>query len=349
MSNQVPKKRISYIDMAKGIGILLVVAGHTEFMPANLITWISSFHMPLFFIISGMLFSHTEVFRKDGKAFIINKLKTILIPYAFFSVISIIASAILDYDSFPKDLIVPLLETLSFKGIAVLWFLPALFLSETAFFWLRRHTSTRMTIVTVAAVLIFSITGSELFHRFYISTGGYFNLFIGYLITVIIRTGISITFFALGYFSYKLFFVKKLQKGIYWFICGICIALNLCIGFTNGRVDLNQLVFGNYVLYYLAAIFGSMSVICLCKALPDIKLLNYIGKNSLIIMVTHGNCRLLGISYAIGRLALSVVPALGRIGYIIIVIIAMTALEAVAIYVINHYMPFLIGKTKKII
>ena len=42
-------KRISYIDMAKGIGIILVVLGHSIFPSENLTTWIYSFHMPLFF------------------------------------------------------------------------------------------------------------------------------------------------------------------------------------------------------------------------------------------------------------------------------------------------------------
>lgn len=349
MINQISKKRISYIDMAKGIGIILVVIGHTEFTSPNLITWISSFHMPLFFIISGILFAHTKVFQKDGKTFICNKLKTILVPYAFFSVISIIASAILDYDSFPEDLVISLLQTVSFNGIAVLWFLPALFLSEAIFFRLTKHTSSRIIIVSVLEISVFSIIGNELYHRFYTITGEYLNLLISYMITVMIRTGIAISFLAIGYYAYRLFLVKILQRGIYWILAGASLALNLCIGLSNCRVDLNQLVLGNYILYYLAAFFGSMCVICICRALPYIRPLIYVGENSLIIMVTHGNCRFLGICYAIGRLAVSALPILGKIGYIVIVIIVMIGLEVIAITLINRYMPFLIGRNKKII
>lgn len=347
MSNQISNKRISYIDMAKGIGILLVVIGHSEFTSTNLITWISSFHMPLFFIISGILFSHTEAFKKDSKTFIRNKVKSILVPYGFFSIISIIASAILDYASFPKDLVTALLQTLSFNGIAVLWFLPTLFFSETAFFWIKKHASSRITIVAVLAVLIVSILGNELFHSFYINTGDYLNLIISYMIMVMIRTGIAITFLAIGYYVHRFFECRKLHFSIYIITGAVFLALNLCIGFRNGGVDLNQLVFRNYVLYYLAAFFGSMFVVCTCKVLPEIRPLSYIGKNSLIIMVTHGNCRFLGICYAIGRFFLSVIPALGHPGYIIIVIISLTVMESAAIYVINHYIPFLIGKNKK--
>ena len=45
-------ERIEYIDVAKGIGMLLVIMGHA--FPAGRITKIIySLHMPLFFILSG--------------------------------------------------------------------------------------------------------------------------------------------------------------------------------------------------------------------------------------------------------------------------------------------------------
>lgn len=44
-------KRIAWIDMAKAIAILLMVVGHE--VGGSIYTWIFSFHMPLFFILSG--------------------------------------------------------------------------------------------------------------------------------------------------------------------------------------------------------------------------------------------------------------------------------------------------------
>ena len=108
------QKRISYIDTAKGIGILLVVIGHSGYPSTNLVTWISSFHMPLFFLLSGILFAHTGAATKKTKTFLKRKLCSILIPYAFFSIASILASAILDYASFPAYLWTALLQTVTF-------------------------------------------------------------------------------------------------------------------------------------------------------------------------------------------------------------------------------------------
>lgn len=46
--------RDSTIDIAKGIGIFLVVLGHFAVFASPLYHYIYLFHMPLFFFISGM-------------------------------------------------------------------------------------------------------------------------------------------------------------------------------------------------------------------------------------------------------------------------------------------------------
>lgn len=47
------KTRVEYIDFMRGIAMLLVIYGHcSEMNTAN--RFILSFHMPLFFFISGM-------------------------------------------------------------------------------------------------------------------------------------------------------------------------------------------------------------------------------------------------------------------------------------------------------
>ncbi|MEB3295553.1 MAG: acyltransferase [Synechococcales bacterium] len=91
------KTYYQWLDYAKGIGILLVVVGHTIAGLANssiltnnspwqwLHEWIYTFHMALFFIISGMLV-RSSVHRPVGK-FTLDKVRTILYPYLIWSVI----------------------------------------------------------------------------------------------------------------------------------------------------------------------------------------------------------------------------------------------------------------------
>ena len=50
------KDRIHYLDIAKGIAMILVILGHTKkLIPTNVVWWLYTFHMPLFFMLSGMV------------------------------------------------------------------------------------------------------------------------------------------------------------------------------------------------------------------------------------------------------------------------------------------------------
>lgn len=72
--------RILWIDCLKGITILLVVIGHNA--NETISRFIFCFHMPLFFILSGFLFTpkpHIESLRKSAKR--------LLLPYACYAVL----------------------------------------------------------------------------------------------------------------------------------------------------------------------------------------------------------------------------------------------------------------------
>lgn len=90
------EKRIDYLDIAKGIGIILVVLGHS-FPDASytvgiqnpickvIFELIYTFHMPLFFFISGYL-SPKLVIQKEKKM-ILKRISSLLIPYLFMSML----------------------------------------------------------------------------------------------------------------------------------------------------------------------------------------------------------------------------------------------------------------------
>ena len=76
------KQRIEWIDIAKGIGIIAVLIGHTN--SGILRDEIYSFHIPLFIFLSGMLFSGST---KSAKEFFVSKIKRIAVPYYFWAFI----------------------------------------------------------------------------------------------------------------------------------------------------------------------------------------------------------------------------------------------------------------------
>jgi fucose 4-O-acetylase-like acetyltransferase len=64
--------RLEHIDVAKGIGIILVVLGHNWIIrteKGELFRIIFSFHMPLFFFLSGVLFKAQSDFRHTFGAY----------------------------------------------------------------------------------------------------------------------------------------------------------------------------------------------------------------------------------------------------------------------------------------
>lgn len=97
MEQNKQKRNIEYLDVAKGIGIFLVVLGHsltksivdTSTLWRTLRIFIYEVHMPLFFLISGFLFAiYAEKYKKFSfSQFIRKKAIVYIVPYLSFSII----------------------------------------------------------------------------------------------------------------------------------------------------------------------------------------------------------------------------------------------------------------------
>ena len=84
------KQRIQWLDNLRAIAIFFVVLGHTVGLPDTAQKLIFSFHMPIFFWISG-LFAKEDIRAETLKGFILKRWRQRLIPYVSFSVISYLA------------------------------------------------------------------------------------------------------------------------------------------------------------------------------------------------------------------------------------------------------------------
>lgn len=138
-------------DTAKGIGILLMVMGHSSFKQSfqNLIY---GFHMPLFFVIAGMLYDQ-DAWRNRGFAALAKKRwQGYIVPYFVLSGINLVLNGIHEiakYKEFEDWLKSQVLHTgwIVFANgggaetphCTPLWFLPCLFLSCLILYWLIRQ------------------------------------------------------------------------------------------------------------------------------------------------------------------------------------------------------------------
>lgn len=117
-------KRIDYLDIAKGLGIILVVIGHLDSTCVH--TIIYYFHMPLFFFISG-------IFYDPSHDFLLKKIKQAFIPIFVFSAISFPIKFI--ERSFLQEHVYFNLSYLTFQFYNIpLWFLISLFTIAILFY-----------------------------------------------------------------------------------------------------------------------------------------------------------------------------------------------------------------------
>ena len=82
------KKRVEWIDLAKGVCIILVVITHIFLVSGvsfSLDSKMTSIRMPLYFILSGLFFKQYEGF----KGFLTRKTNKLLIPFLFFFLLMI--------------------------------------------------------------------------------------------------------------------------------------------------------------------------------------------------------------------------------------------------------------------
>lgn len=164
-------ERTHYIDIARGIAIILVVIGHgiSEYSTGftTLENIIYSFHMPLFFVISGLVFRV-----KDGDtfpAFAKKRAKGLMLPYLLFAAL-IFASHLAEKLVFHTDsrffeelktksgIINTLLLTTK-SVFSNLWFLPCMFAAQLILFALlkygKRKWLTAVLCIAPALIIIF--------------------------------------------------------------------------------------------------------------------------------------------------------------------------------------------------
>lgn len=289
-------KRINYLDSAKGIGIILVCIGHsiTNAQPAGnsdcriLLQFISQFHMPLFFLLSGMVFSDKYVENPVKSS--LKKFKAYYIPFVVYNMIFVIMHNLMfrahiftesyDIKSYIKTIINVL--TLHIQDICgAMWFLRCLLTIVILFIWIRYIAcricggkySRYITAFIVAAMLIFSMSG---------------------LCPSVFRIELAFYYMAFYYMGYLIrrFDLSALISRYKMFLIITGLIINVIVAFNytyaiGGACE-------NYVLILklVVQIIGSIMILALVqlKPLADCRLLIELGKKSLDIMALHFVC-----------------------------------------------------------
>lgn len=281
------KKRLKYIDVIKGFSILLIVIGHIlrEYNSTSIfLIWIYSFHVPIFFVLTGWL-SYKKIYDKSQFKLMIKKdAKSLLYPYFTFSLLFVI------WDIFEciflngsiKLILKDLLLTVSLYGIKTLWFLTCLFLAKAIYnFQQCKFDKKKIYLSNIVIIVIIFVLTHYIITIFQGRSGIYVH--ISRLIHLVGRPLVALIYIYIGAFMHR----KIKQENNSWFLIIGLLLLNIIFGVLNGKVDLFSLTLNNLILYYLAASFGSLSIILFFEKIKNIKILEFFGKNSLVVMATH--------------------------------------------------------------
>lgn len=281
-------KRLLTVDITKGIGFFLVVLGHLVSVESKISVIIFSFHMPLFYLMSGYLMP--TLFAKNK---FIKREISLIINYIIFCVIGLLFSLI----------ITSWRNTLTFKSllfdvvfntqpecihVGQIWFLFSM-LWATLFFYVTHFvTKNKEWLCLLIAIVISGISVVlsifELDIYIYIYRYGLpFKLLAGMSAYVFIE---------LGYIAKKKNLIDKIDKiqVLYKFIGFILLFIIICIvALYNGKVNIALGIYHNIFFYYLTSILGTLSIVLLSSCVRKIFANNigYYGKNSLCFFSIH--------------------------------------------------------------
>lgn len=284
-------RRIEWIDSLKGLAILLVMWGHVEkhLGILHIYNWIGTFHVPVFLVLSGMLFNEHKKTLSTYK----RTRNKIIWPYLIFSIFALLTDAVLNYlennniESVVHITEIDTYKTLALYGIHALWYLSSYLIAVLIFLYLTLKLSKNQKIFVCIVFLILGILYSVLFEKYKVIT----------LIAIptgsIVRSLVCCTYIEIGYILED-FLTDTYNKNSAIFFMLILFIVSIAISVLNGESNFSIIFYGKMpLLMIIGSICASVAFPMLFKILNiHCKVLQYFGKNSLILLVTHSSLKL---------------------------------------------------------
>lgn len=251
--------RITYIDIAKGIGILLVIAGHLFRYDSYISTVIFSFHMPLFFFLSGMVEHYQDV---KFSQYLKKAFNSCLVSWILFALLGLFITLLvpawrlnLNFGEIIKYIYG--MDTSSIH-IGQIWFLISLFYVKVFFWFFYKYVIKSgnipfvlFSLISVTILQKLSVAGAELFlpyNRLPMQIGNAFTGLIFYIIGFAFR-------------RYKDDTPKRISTCIFV----ICLLLTIVSPY-NAHINVANIYLGeDDYLFYVFAFSGIFLVILLSR------------------------------------------------------------------------------------
>jgi len=297
------KDRLVSIDIARGIGILLVVLGHTlaeanyHVQNSTVLFFgrlIYSFHMPLFFFLSGMFFKPDMRF----PALLKRRFDSILKPYLFTLFLVYFVSVFYDKNLGLATALNRIVKALYGNSYYLelywshLWFLPTLFvvgIFAFGFYAIFKRLPAWMTLIGLLLTLITGILTMSWFMPFKLALFGY-NLELSGLPFSLDLVLVCGFFFLLGRETHGRVPIKVFSP--LWVLIGSAVVLVGLNVFFDGMLNLNTREYDAPLVNTLEALAGIIFVLSLSQWIEKwggwvSHAFQYYGKISLIVFIFH--------------------------------------------------------------
>lgn len=335
--------RIEWIDQCKAYAIFAMVFAHCggRMVNADAQTdhWIHLWHMPLFFIVSGMVLNEKKWMGWSNYGrFVKSRLKTLILPFLFWgTVCNVWIYLILNYlhmgGGKSADLGLMLEKYYNFHVTTISatgWFLPAIFLTELLFVAMANviGAGKRTTIFYLALV------AAGLFFLDFDRTPLLFSLDV---------VPFTIAFFAFGFlFKQQLTANKRLSPIT---VIALAAAVAACY-WLPVEANIRVCHYSPRYIAWLVCQLVSFALIyiiknseALIKHFPGYKWIGETGKNTLVIYLLHGEIlRVL----PFGSIAIN--SPLATTACQLMVTAGVVALCLLAAHFINRFLPWSLGK-----
>ncbi len=292
--------RVTWVDLARGVGIILVVIGHASGgvidsplgSHAIALRWIFltiyTFHMPLFFILAGLFVA--DRLAANPKKFVTNTFTKIARAYSTwaiiqFTVIYMMGNALNHPATGPY---LPQLISIIWQPVSQFWFLYALFFMQI-FAWVAVPRIGATGFFALAAVIYIAL---QIF-----GIPNWANTPpVGEFCTFVVSFGLGV---AIGPHLAKIkalqapspilpFLLVLLWAGLYA-LAYIFVTKRLGANWISRDLGANIAFVANGWEFYPAALAGTAAAIfaCCANVVPLRTTFEYLGKNSMPIFLTH--------------------------------------------------------------
>lgn len=280
-------KRYKYLDVARGIGLMLVVISHS----CGLNSYLINFYIPLFFVLSGYTY-------REGRSYgenIAKKAKRLLIPYFGYSAVLFLFYMLMGRT--PEEMkhsafgvfysrfclydttLVEDNRYLFTIANGAMWYLTAFFVASLAFHLVADRALKDKKFLAGCTVVLLAITMAM----------AEIPVLLPWSIDLV---GVAVLFMLAGTILGKIeFFEKK------WNLVSVLavFASYMLLSTANPGINMSLREYGKYgalsvPIFVIIGVSGSMICIWVAKLIQNNfvgKILSYIGQNTIIILAFH--------------------------------------------------------------